>query len=304
MIYVIVILILVITNGYVAIRKLFDYIHMRGSKALGGEEILLPRDHPLYDAIENFRKQDHEIWKIENDQLQLAAYFYPQEKVCNKTVVLTHGFGVDHNSLNIFGQLFYKLGFNVLMPDNRASGQSDGKYMTFGFFEKNDLNKWIKKLNKTIPDQEVLLFGASMGAATELQAVTIELPDNVVAIIEDSSYTSALEIIKIHAAKKVGQLANFVVPMLSFYAKQRFGFDYKEVSALEALKQTDLPIMFVVGGEDNVVPPYMGQKLYDSYTGSKVLYENPQGIHIRSYNQNPEEYEQKINSFLKDYFKE
>lgn len=295
-------IILVLGNLFIVIGKLFDSIHIRDSKALGGKKIIFPEDHPLYSATMTFKKSSHDIWTINKDGLQLKAFYYAQEK-SQKTIILTHGFSATHNSLNIFGQLFYKLGFNVLMPDNRAAGISEGKYLSFGFNEQSDLLAWIEQVNKKTPDQRILLFGASMGAATVLQVSDKQLPENVLAIIEDSSYTTTSDIIEFHAQKKVGKLARFVLPLLSFCSKLKLGFFYKEASPIAAIQNSQLPILFIVSGNDAIVPPFMGQKLYDSYQGQKEFYEDSKGIHIRAYNHNPQAYELKINEFLNKYFK-
>lgn len=298
MIFLILIIFLIL---FFLVRYLFQSIHQRDSKALAGTGEKMKQDHPLYNQTEAFKNREHEIWKIKNSRLK--AFYYPQSNDQKKTIILVHGFGVDHNSLNIFGQLFYRLGFNVLMPDNRAAGISKGKYVGFGLLEKKDLLEWINELNRKKSNQNIVLFGASMGAATILQTAGESLPTNVSALIEDSSYTQADEIIMYHAKKKVGGLRHILIPLISLYSKIRLGFFYHAASPQLALKKAYLPILFIVGGKDTTVPSYMGKKLYDSYQGKKMYYKNPEGTHIRSYNQNPEEYEMKISEFLDKYFK-
>ncbi|MGR3742472.1 alpha/beta hydrolase [Companilactobacillus sp. DQM5] len=302
MIYLLLAILLVLLNLFVVVKKVFDIIHSRGSNALGGEKIVISKNHPLFKRTLEFSEQNHEIWEINNDNLNLKAFYYPQ-KESKKTVILTHGFGATHKSLDIFGQLFFKLGYNVLMPDNRAAGDSEGRYLTFGFYEKKDLLCWINELNNKHKDQNILLFGASMGAATVLQLLAEDdLPLNVKAVVEDSSYTDAESIIKFHAIKKIGRTANLLIPLVSLYSKIRLGFFYKEASPINVIKNDKLPILFVIGDKDVTVPSIMGKKLYDSYQGEKDLYENPEGIHIRSYNQNPKEYEEKLINFLNKNF--
>ncbi|GKQ42453.1 alpha/beta hydrolase [Companilactobacillus sp. RD055328] len=301
MIYVLLAILLIGANLTIVIKKIFEATHIRDSKALGSKEIIFPESHPLYKRTAEFKELPHEIWSMNRDGLELKAFYYEQKKPSDKTIILVHGFGATHNSLNIFGQLFYQLGFNVLMPDNRAAGISEGKYMSFGFHEKTDVLAWIDQLNEKISNQKIVLFGASMGAATILQTLSLQLPNNVVALIEDSSYIGTSEIIEFHANKKVGKIAKLIVPLLSAYSKIKLGFWYSEASPQQAIKNSNLPIMFIAGGKDQTVPPIMSKKLYDSYQGPKDFYENPQGIHIRSYNQDPPAYEFMIKDFLKKY---
>lgn len=296
-----IIILLILFLLVVSAVYLFNSIHQRDSKALGGTGEKMKSEHPLYKKTEEFKNKEYEIWKIHDERLK--AFVYLQKNNQNKTIVLVHGFGVDHNSLNVFGQLFYRLGFNIIMPDNRAAGISSGKYIGFGYLESIDLIDWIKKINEELPQQKIVLFGASMGAATVLQIAKESLPANVVGIIEDSSYTQTDEIIKYHAQKKVRGLKNIIIPIISGISKIKLGFFYYKASPLKAIRQAYLPIMFIVGGKDKIVPAYMGKKLYDNYQGKKMYYENPEGKHIRSYNQNPEEYEKQVKYFLDKYIK-
>jgi pimeloyl-ACP methyl ester carboxylesterase len=69
-----------------------------------------------------------------------------------------------------YGMLFHKLGYNVLMPDNRAHGASDGTLIGYGVTDKCDLTKWTDQLIKTNPKSKITYFGLSMGAATVMMA--------------------------------------------------------------------------------------------------------------------------------------
>ena len=82
-------------------------------------------------------------------------------------------------------------GHNVLLADQRAQGDSEGRTMTFGVMERWDCLDWLAYI-RTRPELRgpVTLYGVSMGAATVLLASALPLPGNVRCIIADSPYSS------------------------------------------------------------------------------------------------------------------
>ena len=63
------------------------------------------------------------------------------------------------------------MGYSLLLIDNRSSGSSEGKYITFGMRESEDLIRWIKYINKKYPDFNIILGGVSMGASTIMMSM-------------------------------------------------------------------------------------------------------------------------------------
>jgi predicted alpha/beta-fold hydrolase len=84
-----------------------------------------------------------------------------------------------------------KMGFNALVVDQRAHGNSDGVTITFGIKEHRDCLCWIEYANQRFgTDTPIILSGLSMGAATVLMATGLELPENVTCVLADSPYST------------------------------------------------------------------------------------------------------------------
>lgn len=63
-----------------------------------------------------------------------------------------------------YAAMFHQLGYNVLIPDARAHGKSQGKYIGYGWPEKYDVQKWVKKdIAEKGKKQKIVIFGVSMG---------------------------------------------------------------------------------------------------------------------------------------------
>ena len=87
------------------------------------------------------------------------------------------------------------LGYNVLLPDQRAHGYSGGHTITMGVKERYDARDWAVWARSHFgPEVPIFLMGVSMGAATVVLAAGLSLPDNVCGVVADCGYTSPREI--------------------------------------------------------------------------------------------------------------
>src|SRR5699024_9442027 len=88
-----------------------------------------------------------------------------------------------------------RLGFNVLLPDQRSHGASGGHTITMGVKERYDCRAWAWWAARRFgPETPLFLMGVSMGASTVLMASSLNLPGSVRGIIADCGYTSPREI--------------------------------------------------------------------------------------------------------------
>ncbi len=186
------------------------------------------------------------------------------------TLIMMHGFRstADHDFSCAFSFYFDK-GFNLLVPDQRSHGKSEGKYITFGVLESRDVVSWAEHINRLIPDGKLYIIGISMGASTVLTATALPLPENVCGIIADCGFTGPGAIIK-----KVMK-EDLKVPLFPFYyttraaARLMAGFDFEEKSVVNAVKDCRIPILFLHGKSDGFVPFSMGEEIYNAAGGEK-----------------------------------
>lgn len=191
-------------------------------------------------------------------------------------------------------------GFNVLLVDQRAHGKSEGKCLTFGIKERYDCLTWINYvISQAGGSCKIALYGMSMGAATVLMAAGSELPKNVVCIVADCGYTSPKAIIK-----KVIREMHY--PIFPTYALVRLGgmlfggFDIEEYSAVQAMEKCDIPVLFIHGDDDRLVPCDMGRENHRHCRaeGKKLLIV-PNAGHGMSYMSDKRAYLGTVSEFLK-----
>lgn len=205
-----------------------------------------------------------EEWITSYDGTKLYGRFY-ENPGSKTTILMMHGFR--SNALHDFScafKFYYDKGFNLMVPDQRAHGKSEGKYITYGVKERYDALAWLNHVNTLIPDGTLYATGVSMGATTVLMAAGLDLPPNLKGIIADCGFTSPAEIIK-----KV-MTADMKLPLFPLYYTTRVmtrafaGFDFEEYSAVTAVAESKVPILFLHGKEDGFVPFSMGEQIYDA----------------------------------------
>ncbi len=160
-------------------------------------------------------------------------------------------------------------GFNLLIVDQRSSGQSDGNVITFGVKEKLDCLAWIDYVIERFGKEvKIILAGISMGASTVLMASELDLPENVKCITADCGYSSQCEIIK-KVGREMKMPITVLFPFLKLGALIYGGFNIDSRTPLDAVKNAKVPIFFIHGDCDTFVPCHMCDELYDACTAPK-----------------------------------
>jgi len=188
-------------------------------------------------------------------------------------------------------QRCFKLGRSALLVDQRCSGRSEGKTITFGINEHRDCLTWLEFMGKRFgPDVKIILTGISMGAATVMMAAGESLPKNVIGVLADCGYSSIKEIIK-NTIRKMGLPVALSYPFVKLGAKIYGHFDLEEASPDEALTRATVPVIIFHGESDDLVPCEMSHICYEACASEKKLLVTVPGAgHGLSYPVDPERY--------------
>lgn len=262
------------------------------------------RANPLYDDEKQFDHLKKETVWMANQGLKQDAWYVPAARETNKTVIVVHGFNNSKKDMKAYAWMFHELGYNVLMPDNIAHGKSRGQIIGYGWNDRLNIIKWAQLLVDKNAASQITLFGVSMGGAAVMMASgESNLPKQVVNIIEDCGYSSVWEELK-YQAKAMYSLPAFpILYEVSSISKVRAGFSYGQASSIEQLKKNKLPILFIHGDKDDFVPTKMVYDNFKASRGAKELYIAKGAQHAKSMESNPETYQKKISTFLKNYEK-
>ncbi|MBQ6756148.1 MAG: alpha/beta hydrolase [Oscillospiraceae bacterium] len=242
------------------------------------------------------------VYIISRDGLKLHAFYIAAEEKSDRVVILHHGFtshAVDNSS---HAKFFHEQGYEVLLLDLRAHGESEGQYVGFGILDRFDTLEWIKYARERFgEDVKIVLHGTSMGGATVLMALGLpEVQNSVSAVIADCAYTSPAEIFS-HVIEKDYHIPPApIIKLNGLYSQPIAGYRFDEYSTVDALKDNKVPVLFIHGKEDKFVPTWMSQKNYDACSSKKRLLFVENAGHGSSNFENPELYEKTEKEFLSD----
>lgn len=288
--------------GLVAAGEYFFKMAMTPFNKKPDSKEISPKDSLYREKLwfKNFPKQR---WQIHTHNLTLYAQYLDHHS--KKTVILLHGFMSDGDSMGGFAKMFYDFGYNVLLPDARAQGKSEGQYIGYGWVEKEDIYKWINEIiRKNGESSEIVVMGQSMGGATTMMVSGMKLPKQVKAFIEDCGYSNVKKEIK-YQAGNLFNIPNLIrdplVETVSGINKLRNGFFLGEASAVKQLKKNRRPFLFIHGGKDHFVPTEMVYENYQAANGPKELWIAPLAGHALSYPMYKTEYRKQIKAFLDKY---
>lgn len=238
------------------------------------------------------------------DGLRLHAKFYAASERKAPVQIMFHGYKSSAER-DFCGGLREGIdgGFNVLLVDQRAHGESEGKYLTFGVNERFDCLSWASYAAERFGnDVKIYLYGISMGASTVLMASALPLPKSVSGIVADCGYTSPKAII-------CSVLRDHHVPAAPVYAVAKLGarlfcgFDLDSASAPDALRRSHIPVLFIHGDDDRFVPCRMSRENFEASAAEhkKLLIVHNAG-HGLSYMLDRPAYLSSLHSFLEANF--
>lgn len=214
--------------------------------------------------------------------------------------LMFHGYrGTAERDLSGGVQRCFKLKRNVLIVDQRTSGQSQGHVISFGINESKDCLSWIDFLiSRFGKDVRIILTGISMGASTVMIAAGYDLPKNVISILADCGYTSARDIIK-KVMRQLKLPADLLYPFVKLGARLYGHFNLEETSPIEAMKKCTKPIIFIHGEADDFVPCEMSRQNYSACASPKTILTVPGAGHGLGYLMDTEGYFRTLEEFAK-----
>ena len=232
------------------------------------------------------------------DGLNLHAYLYKAEKPSKKFILGIHGYrSYARPEYGPYIEFYRSLGYNMLLPDDRAHAPSEGDYIGFGILDRLDCVAWAKYIVETYgEDVEIILHGVSMGAATVLSASCEDLPKQVQGIVADCGYSNAWDVLSFQLQKMPN--AQGILKKVETLCKKKIGFDLHSISALSQVKKAKVPIFFVQGAKDSMVPSYMVHELYKACPTRKRLLYVTNAAHAESICMAKQEYEQCLIEFF------
>ena len=256
-----------------------------------------PDDLELTSTPADFGLEFEEVAFTSSDGVSLKGWYLGGGDR-GASIVCSHGLFRSRREVLDRGVFLRQAGFNVLLLDSRRHGASGGERVTLGFDERLDVQGGARFLQNRNPEDRLMLFGVSMGAAASLLAAA-ETPE-VVSVIADSSFLS-LEHTITHHLKLFFGLPRFPLgDELIFFLERAAGFEKEDFDLEQAVERIgDRPILFIAGSDDERMPVELQNRLYRvarSSMSELVVIEG--ATHGAAYRTEPDTYQAVILDFL------
>ncbi len=198
------------------------------------------------------------------------------------TVIVCHGYGGSKSSMLDKGYEFLSQKYNVLIPDFMGCGDSHGNQCTIGFYESQQVTSCYNYL-KEQGEENVVLFGTSMGAVAIMKSLSDDSIDATCAIIEcpfGSMYQttcSRFDMMGIPSFPMAG--------LLVFWGGVENGFWAFGHNPTEYAKNIKVPVLLLYGEKDPKVSREEIDEIYANLQGKKELVTFKQAGHENYLNQ-------------------
>jgi dipeptidyl aminopeptidase/acylaminoacyl peptidase len=190
--------------------------------------------------------------------------------------------------------------YNVLMFDMRGHGESEGKRVSAGLYEINDLLGAIDYIKQRGIVSKIGALGFSMGAATCL--MTTPECEEIDAVIVDGAYADIVSIVESEFANR-SDLPQFFLPIILFMTKNLYHVDFTALRPIETTKKITVPVFVIHGGQDTTVPVEHANRIAEvCQSPYSRLWIVPEAEHCEAYMERPEEYVNKLLSFFDEAF--
>ena len=211
---------------------------------------------------------------------RLHAVYAAAPEPTDRTAVIVHGYTDNAVRMLMIGYLHnHDLGCNILLPDLHYHGESEGRAIRMGWKDRLDVLRWMDVANGLFGGcTRMVVHGISMGAATTMM---------------DEFRKELRE-----------QFSLPAFPLLytaSWLCDLKYGWSFREASALRQVAKCELPMLFIHGDADDFVPTRMVYPLYEAKPGEKELWVVPGAAHAMSYRDNRAEYTRRVAEFVGRY---
>lgn len=239
--------------------------------------IFFPTVYPggLYEAEAKYLgPEDH--WFTAEDGVRLHAWLVRADSAIG-TLLLFHG---NAGNLSHRAELLRRhraSGFNAFIFDYRGYGRSEGSPTEAGVYKDGlAAYDYLTRLSG-IDSSRIILFGTSLGGAVAVEVAVHRKP---AAMILESTFSSAADV------------AKSVYPFLPARFLLRTRFDSEE-----KIRSVRIPLLFMHGDHDSVIPFRLGRKLFEAANEPKEFYVISGADHNDTFLVGGSEYQQKIRSF-------
>jgi uncharacterized protein len=275
-------------------------------------------DHPYWRTLrarpEQFGLTAEDVSFQSLDGIRLAGWYIPARVTARGTVIIAHGINGNRSDMLPRAAFLVRDGYNTLLVDLRAHGESAGDYAGPGYMESFDILGAVSSLRKRGQKGPIVAMGHSYGAVASLYAAAQS--QDIAAVIADGAYISFDDMVKRATIllaedpersfwERLGlRIAGFraaewaVMPI--YYLRTGMWMNGRKADSLLAIPRIgQRPILFIAGARDKICPPENTRVMYNTAQGpDKELLIVPDAEHDTTYTTDPQLYQSTVVHFL------
>ncbi|MGA2498174.1 MAG: alpha/beta fold hydrolase, partial [Tepidisphaeraceae bacterium] len=260
---------------------------------------LTPADLGFTFQPVSFNVRDHATGR----PLKVAAWWIPAGAPSDRCVVLLHGRADAKVGAIAWAPMLRNLGWNILVPDMRAHGESDGRFSTAGVHERYDVDQVINQIQAQFPQQTrtLVLVGLSMGAGIALGVAGIRT--DIAGLVLDSPFCSYAQATWEHMKLMAFDIRPLHRAAIAI-AERLAGCRFDDMIPVKLLAEVSCPVLLIDGDDDPLIPPAGREQLQQALatrSGRGLCthrWSAPGTGHLQAYVCHPQEYERRISEFL------
>jgi uncharacterized protein len=230
----------------------------------------------LIETPKHWGLEYDDVYLDSSDGIRIHGWYIPH-KQAKKVVLFFHGNGgnISHRGDSI--KIFNQLGVNVLIIDYQGYGNSNGSAGEKEFYQ-DARSAWQYLIEQRgFKHDQIILFGRSIGAAVATKLSVETKPEK---LILESAFSSSRD------------MADKVLPLISRITMIRYPFN-----SLQRIKDINAQLLMLHSPDDDIVPYYLGKKLYQSANQPKQFVEL-KGNHNYGFMLSQPEYQQALDKFI------
>lgn len=258
------------------------------------------RDMP--EVLEEYTTYETRAMMIPSSNgYDVEAEYITAKNPSDQTVVMIHGIGQNMYRHLREALMYLRNDFNVVIYNQRYTGETGGDNRSFGYYEQHDLAAVVDYVKAENPDHQVGAHGFSMGAGTAAMYSGHEsAQEQVDYIILDCPYDTMKGAIGVGIAAEGYPIpTSYAVWAGDFYNNIKSGFDYDDARPIDGVAKSTMPMYIIHGEADTTCTVDMGQALYDAKDeGYKEIWIEPETEHVRIFDDHPDAYEANVMAFI------
>ena len=240
-----------------------------------GDQVIFKFEDKYKKEAEQYYKWFHSEGEVvvvrSDDGLNLCGRYFKHPHA-KRTIIMVHGYrGKPDYDFCLSHHWLFENESNILCVYSRATGLSEGKYITMGIKERDDLHQWFDYVCQK-DNLPIYFSGISMGAATVMMSMYKPYSDRLKGLFLDCGYSSIYRQFQSYIGGMVGKpLATLFLFFANWWTHIFAHFGMKQADTRKIMKDVTLPLLFAHSDKDKFVLPYHTLENYEA-CGSEHKY--------------------------------